>query len=153
MKGAKNSCKKKKLPNILHDPKCGYPSGSTKDVHGKNTWRNTLLGRVFFDTSCVNGNCSLVYEKSAFRKRKYSKSVIIHTKDRKRITKFEGILEGIPCASIEHPRHLLFRLFHGAHNNTVYNWFRDKTVEKLGEGEEHEFSLYQFFLGLCMNIF
>lgn len=48
-------------------------------------------------------------------------SITIHTKDGKRVTKFYRILEEIPCASIEHPGHFLFRLFHAAHNNTVYN--------------------------------
>ena len=78
-------------------------------------------GESFLKQSNVKENCSLVYEKSVFRKPKYGMSVIIHTKDRKRFSKFERILEGIPCASIELPRHLLFRLFHAAHNNTVYN--------------------------------
>lgn len=55
MKDAKNSCKKKKLPNTLHDPKCGYLSGSTKDLHGKNTWRDKVFGRVFFETEQFKG--------------------------------------------------------------------------------------------------
>ena len=102
------------IPNVV------TPAGALKTCMVK-TRGETHRGESFLTQSYVNGNCSLVYEKSVFRKRKYSMSVIIHTKDRKRISKFEGILEGIPCASIEHPRHLPFRLFHGAHNNTVYN--------------------------------
>ena len=96
-------------------------AGALKTCMAKTRGETHCSGDSVLKQSYVKGNCSLVYEKSVFRKRKYSMSVIIHTKDRKRITKFGGILEGIPCASIEHPRHLLFRLFHAAHNNTVYN--------------------------------
>ena len=97
------------------------PAGALKTCMAKTRGEAHCSGESFLKQSYVKGNCSLVYEKSVFRNPKYSVSVIIHTKDRKRISKFEGILEGIPCASIEHLRHLLFRLFHAAHNNTVYN--------------------------------